>query len=70
MAPRSTPVPEVVGREEGSGLGEDGAELDRPQRDFPELHDIAKHDEHAIATTDADSAQELLQQGYAETSAG
>ena len=40
-----------------------GAELHRRQRDFPERHDIAEHDEDAIAAADSLAGEGNLRRG-------
>jgi len=53
------PVLEVLGAQQRRGGAEDGAELHGGEGDFPQLGDVAEHDEDPVAATDALLAEEV-----------
>ena len=51
------PVGEIVGCQQGRGRDDHGAQFHRRQHDFPQRHDVAEHQQDAVAAVDAESAQ-------------
>ena len=53
------PVAQVVGCQQRGGGNQHGAELDGREHDLPQRHLVAEHHQDAVATPDADVAQEV-----------